>query len=209
MRKQLCLLTIAILLVGMVNLANATTIDLGSSTTYSDNYNTNPLADPENTPFWSYSTVTWNSDNHRLQNSYSLNQTEVVYCLTHDGAITGADIRLTSTDAEPTATAAFAINGGANIRVAIATEADGTYTDIYSGSWVQTQASNPGGYADLSSYENLETLFVRIYSTPSDTNSHYIYWSGFQVELDAVPEPATMAIMALGSIIVVRRKNKI
>jgi len=161
-----------------------------SQTQYHDNYVTDPFAEPEGGPVWSESTVSWIDYNSgSLANSSAANPTDCIYLVAHHGAMTGIDIRLTSTDLGSSAEAVWTPSANVHLHLAIATQQAGPYTDIWVGDQFVPNSANPGAYVNLIPYSKPELLFIKIYSTKDAGDSYYIRWGGFHVEITAEDPP--------------------
>jgi hypothetical protein len=161
-----------------------------TQTEYHDNYLTDPFAESEGGPIWSCSNLSWDGNlSGTLANSDGNNPIYCTYLIAHHGAMTGIDIRLTSTDLGPAAEAIRTPNTNVHLHLAIATNEGGPYTDVYLGEEFVPNSANPGAYVDLVPYSKPEVLFVKIYSTKDAGDSYYIRWGGFHVEITAEDPP--------------------
>ena len=126
-----------------------------------------------------------------MANSNAANPAYCIYLVAHHGAMTSIDIRLTSTDLDGSAEAIWTPNEDVHLHLAIATNEDGPYTDVYVGEQFVPNSANPGAYIDLVPYGKPEVLFVKIYSTKDAGDSYYIHWGGFHVQITAEDPPDT------------------
>ena len=161
-----------------------------TQTEYHDNYLIDPFAEAEGGPVWSSDNFRWiDYISGSLANSNGDNPAYCTYLIAHHGAMTGIDIRLTSTDLSGAAEAIWTPNADVHLHLAIATDEDGPYTDVYVGEQFVPNSANPGAYVNLVPYGRPEVLFVKIYSIKDAGNSYYIRWGGFHIQITAEDPP--------------------